>query len=238
MNDRFARAAVAAALVAVSAAVASCGGASDDDGPGIVDPNATKRTVAIAGGSGNGRVTSSPGTIDCRITNGVASGTCTDLFSDKSSVTLTATPESDQLFKAWGGGDCSGGGSCALTLTKNVSVSAGFVGKVVTLQLTYQTPTTDDGAALIVITGPAITSITPGSGLQIAQRTRTSDGKAVMLVRGNLTSGGLGTVSVSGLDADKAFSAVVEQVAARQNADPKISYAQRTNLSAYTVSIR
>ena len=180
--------------------------------------------------------TSSPGTIDCRITNGVASGTCTDLFSDKTNVTLTATPESDQLFKAWSG-DCSGS-TCAFTLTKNASVSAGFVGKVVTLQLTYQTPTTDDGAALIVITGPAITSITAGSGLQIAQRTRTSDGKAVMLVRGNLTSGGLGTVSVSGLDADKTFSAVVEQVAARQNADPKISYAQRTNLSGYTVSIR
>ncbi|HUQ80438.1 MAG TPA: hypothetical protein VM076_04850 [Gemmatimonadaceae bacterium] len=237
MNRRFARVAIATALVAMAAAIASCGSPTDNDGPGIVNPT---RTLTIAGGSGSGRVTSSPGPIDCRITNGVASGTCTNLFPDKTGVTLTATPENDQLFKAWGGGDCAGATSCALTLTKDVSVSAGFVGKVATLQLTYQTPTTDDGAVLLVVTGPAITGIAAGSGLQIARGTRTSDGKTVLLVRGNktLTSGGLGTVTVSGLDADKPFSTLVEQVAAIQNADSKLNYAQRPNPSAYTVTIK
>lgn len=235
MSERFARIAIATALVAASTVIASCGGGSDDDGPGIVDPNANKRTLAITGGSGNGRVTSSPGTIDCVITNGVATGTCADQFSDKTNVALTAIPGTDQLFKAWSG-DCSGT-TCTVALTRNSSVSAGFVGKVVTFALSYQSPASDDGAALIAITGPAITAISPGAGLQIVQKTRTSDSKTILLVRGNLTTGGLGNVSVSGLDADKTFSAVVEQVAARQNADPKLSYAQRANLSSYTVTL-
>jgi hypothetical protein len=42
------------------------------------------------------------------------------------------------------------------------------------------------------------------------------------------------TVSVTGLDAEKTFNAVVEQVAARQSGN----YAQRTNLGSYSASVK
>jgi hypothetical protein len=104
----------------------------------------------------------------------------------------------------------------------------------VTLLLDFRTPATDDGSAIITIAGPPFTDLTPTSGVQMAQRTRTSDGKTVLLLRGNLTSGTVANVSVSGLDAQKPFTAVVEQVAARQSGN----YAQRSNLSGYSVSIK
>lgn len=233
MNGKLARVAIAVTAAASVAVLASCGG-PNEDGPGIVTPPPpVTRTVSVVGGAGTGRVTSSAGGIDCRIANGIASGTCSATLNDGASVTLTAAPDADQLFKAWSG-DCTGATTCPLTMTKNMSASAGFVGKFATIALSYQTPTTDDGAALIAITGPAISSITPGAGIQIAQRLRASDSKTILMVRGNLTAGGLATLSISGLDADKTFSATVDQVAARQSG----SYAQRANLANYAVTIR
>ena len=225
---RAARLALAAGVVAVAT---SCGGGGgDNDGPGIVSP--VNWSVTVTGGAGSGRVVSSPTGIDCRIANGTTSGTCTSEFRNNTAVTLTATPEVDHLFQAWGG-DCTGT-TCQLTVTKAVSVSAGFVRKTVTLSLEFRTTATDDGAAIIAISGPAIAGVTPTSGVQLAQRARTSDGKTVVLLRGNLTTGVVANVSVSGLDADKPFTAVVEQVAARQSGN----YAQRANLSAYGASIK
>ena len=217
--------------VGIAMIATSCGGGGgDDDGPGIVGP--VNSTVTVTGGAGSGRVASSPTGIDCRIANGATSGTCTADFRNGTAITLTATPDQDQLFQAWGG-DCSGA-TCQINVTKAVSVSAGFVRKAVTLSLEFRTTATDDGAAIIVVTGPPITSLTPTSGLQLAQRTRTSDGKTVVLLRGNLTSGVVANVTVNGVDADKVFSAVVEQVAARQSG----SYAQRTSLSTYGATIK
>jgi hypothetical protein len=217
-------------------AVASCGGSDEDTDGGIVNVQKPKWTVSVAG-SGSGRITSSAGGIDCRISNGSVSGTCSATLDDKAAVILTAAPDPDQLFKAWTGGDCATN-PCSLTLTRNVSASAGFVGKVVNLALSYVTPTTDDGAVLLAITGPSISGITAGAGIQIVQRTRTSDGKPVVLVQGNLTSGVLGTVAVGGLDADKAFTVVVEQVAARKSTDPARNYVQPTSLAPYSATIK
>ena len=220
-----ARVALAAAGVGL---VTSCGG--DADGPGIVP---TKDwTVTVTGGAGNGRVTSSPTGIDCRIATTATSGTCSSSFKNGTPVTLTATADPDQVFQAWGG-DCTGT-TCQLTVTRSVSVSAGFVRKTATLSLDFKTTATDDGAAIIAITGPPIIDLKPTSGLQLAQRARTSDGKTVVLIRGDLTNGVVATVSVSGLDAEKTFNAVVEQVAARQSGN----YAQRTTLGSYSASIK
>jgi hypothetical protein len=223
---RLARLALAAGVVAL---VTSCGG-GDNDGPGIVQPN--DWTVTITGGAGSGRVASSPSGIDCRLTSGATSGSCSASFKHGTALTLTAMADQDQVFQAWGG-DCSGE-TCQLTLTKSASVSAGFVRKTATLSMEFRTTASDDGAAIIAITGPAITELKATSGLQLAQRTRTSDGKTVVLVRGDLTNGVIATVSVSGKDADKPFTAVVEQVAARQSGN----YAQRANLSSYGASIK
>jgi hypothetical protein len=224
---RLARVAIAAAGVGL---VTSCGGGGDADGPGIVQPK--DWTVTVTGGAGNGRVTSSPTGIDCRIATTATSGTCSSSFKNGTSVTLTATADQDQVFQAWGG-DCTGT-TCQLTVTRSVSVSAGFVRKTATLSLEFKTTATDDGAAIIAITGPPIIELKPTSGLQLAQRARTSDGKTVVLIRGDLTNGVVATVSVTGLDAEKTFNAVVEQVAARQSGN----YAQRTNLGSYSASVK
>jgi hypothetical protein len=218
-----------AVAIGTAALLTSCGGGGDNDGPGIVQPS--NWTVTITG-AGSGRVTSSPTGIDCHIANGATSNSCSATFRNGTAVTLTATPDADQLFQAWSG-DCSGA-TCQLNLTKSVSISAGFVRKTATLSLEFRTAAKDDGAAVIAITGPPITGVTATSGLQLARRTRSSDNKTVVLIRGNLTNGVVASVSVSGLDADKTFTAVVEQVAARQSGN----YAQRTNLGSYSASVK
>ena len=216
----------AALITAIVVGVTACGGDADEP---IVRPENRRITVS---GTGSGRVTSAPNGIDCRLTSGATSGTCEFSFANATSVTLTATPDGDQLLRAWGGG-CSGT-ACQLSLTQDVSVSVAFVRRVETRTLEFRTPANDDGAAVISITGAAITGVTGTSGIQVTHRTRTSDGKTFVLVRGQLGTGAVATVSISGLDADKTLTPTVEQVSARQSGN----YVQRTNLGAYGATIR
>lgn len=94
--------AVLAAIVGVAFAL-GCG--SDNDAP--TTPRVVTKTVAITGGQGSGRVTSSEGKLDCRLTNGAASGpTCAAAFDSGSVAALTAVPDAGQEFVAWSG-DCT-----------------------------------------------------------------------------------------------------------------------------------
>lgn len=213
--------------------VASCGSDSDECDPGIV--STCSATLTVVGGSGTGRVRSTPPGIDCRISGGVASAAgCSATFEKGVSVTLTAEADADQLFKAWSGVACTDSATCQLKLADNTSVTATFVPKGALLSLRFVTQAADDGAAIIVISGAPISAVTPVSGLQLAYRTRASDGKTVVLIRGLLTTGPVAQVLVSGLDAEKPLTAVVEQVAARATGN----YAQRTNLSSYGASVQ
>jgi hypothetical protein len=69
-------------------------------------------------GSGSGTVTSSPVGISC-------GGTCTAQFNDGTPVTLTAASAPSSKFAGWSG-DCSGTGTCALTMSANHTVTASF----------------------------------------------------------------------------------------------------------------
>jgi Tol biopolymer transport system component len=81
---------------------------------------AVLRTVTLSKtGAGAGTVTSSPAGIDC-------GSTCSAQFADGASVTLTATPGAGSAFLGWSGGGCSGTGTCPLTLSSDVSVTANF----------------------------------------------------------------------------------------------------------------
>jgi hypothetical protein len=82
-------------------------------------------TVSL-GGSGTGRVTSSPAGIDCP-------GDCTETYDSRMTVTLTATATGGSTFTGWGG-DCTGAGSCvpSFATPQQKSISAEFTAPPVT----------------------------------------------------------------------------------------------------------
>jgi hypothetical protein len=80
-------------------------------------PNVFGLTVTKLG-TGNGVISSSPVGISC----GAA---CQASFAAGSTVTLTASPEPGSLFVGWSG-DCSGTGTCQLTMSGARSTSATF----------------------------------------------------------------------------------------------------------------
>jgi hypothetical protein len=69
-------------------------------------------------GSGSGTITSSPAGIDC-------GSDCSEDYTYGTSVTLTASPAFGSTFVGWSG-DCSGTGSCVVSMTTARSVTAGF----------------------------------------------------------------------------------------------------------------
>lgn len=76
-------------------------------------------TLAVSKtGTGSGTVASSPGGISC-------GATCSALYSDGTSVSLTPTPASGSTFGGWAGA-CTGPGACILSMTGNKSVTATF----------------------------------------------------------------------------------------------------------------
>lgn len=86
---------------------------------GTPTPPSTTRTLTV-NVSGNGSVTSEPLGID------TADGQVTASFDTGTEVTLTAVADAGWQFDGWSG-DCSGAGTCELTLDANASVTATFV---------------------------------------------------------------------------------------------------------------
>ncbi|MFL6291875.1 MAG: InlB B-repeat-containing protein, partial [Thermoanaerobaculia bacterium] len=74
-------------------------------------------TVSLAG-PGSGSVASSPAGIDC-------GSDCSETYPYNTEVTLTATPAVGSVFGGWGG-DCTGTGTCTVTLDQARSVTATF----------------------------------------------------------------------------------------------------------------
>jgi hypothetical protein len=103
-----------------------------------------------------------------------------------------------------------------------------------TLTLTLTTPNAGDGGILFTVSGPSILGVTARSGLEMTQRTTTENGltTSTVLVRGNLTSGPIGSITVRGADARAAYTTEVQQVAAGASG----GYAQRADLTAYRLA--
>jgi hypothetical protein len=77
-------------------------------------PSANQFTVAVSV-AGNGTVT---GTLPC-------AAQCSQVFQSGTVITLNASPGTGAVFTGWSG-DCTGIGTCVLTVTGNISVTAVF----------------------------------------------------------------------------------------------------------------
>ena len=91
--------------------------------------NPVTLTVSVAG---NGSVTSTDGFINCP-------GTCSHSYVANSQVTLNASPAQGWSFSGWTGA-CSGVGTCNVTMTQNLAVTAVFVEPGYGIQFTPVTP--------------------------------------------------------------------------------------------------
>src|SRR5512140_1701919 len=91
----------------------SCGSVSGVS----IDATPTATVTVTKGGTGTGTVTSTPAGINCGTS-------CSGSFSG--SVVLTATPDAGSTFTGWSGGTCSGTGTCSLSPTSNVAITATF----------------------------------------------------------------------------------------------------------------
>src|SRR5205823_6565098 len=95
----------------------SSGGSPDAGTPGGGSGGPKRFAVAVAA-TGSGRITSTPGGLDCATS-------CSASFDAGTHLSLAATPSAGWQFAGWGGA-CSGTGACDLTVTADVSVSATF----------------------------------------------------------------------------------------------------------------
>lgn len=82
-------------------------------------PPVTHELSVTRSGTGTGTVTSSPAGIDC-------GSDCTESYNQGTTVTLTAAPASGSTFTGWSGAECSGTGSCEVTMSEARSVTATF----------------------------------------------------------------------------------------------------------------
>jgi PASTA domain-containing protein/List-Bact-rpt repeat protein len=79
----------------------------------------TSKTLTLTkAGVGTGVVSSSPAGLSC-------GSSCSHAFTYGTAVTLTATADARSSFAGWSG-DCSGSGTCTLTMGANHSVAATF----------------------------------------------------------------------------------------------------------------
>ena len=103
-----------------------------------------------------------------------------------------------------------------------------------TLTLTLTTPNAGDAGILFTVSGPSILGVTARAGLEMAERTTTDNGvtTSTVLVRGALTNGPIGSITVRGADARAAYTARIQQVAAGASG----GYAQREDLTAYRLA--
>jgi len=89
-----------------------------------VAPTLRVLTVSI-GGTGSGLVSASPAGVTCNVVGGAGTGACTNGYADGTVVTLTAVAAANSAFAGWGG-PCAGLGTCVVTMTGNIGVTANF----------------------------------------------------------------------------------------------------------------
>ena len=101
--------------------------ATDSSTTLTVIPQVVNFTLTVTDiGTGNGTVSDSSQQINCTDAAGVISGSCSGSYPSGTVVTLTATPNGNSTFSAWGGA-CTGNQACSVTMNSAQNVTASFV---------------------------------------------------------------------------------------------------------------
>ena len=95
-------------------------------------------------GTGSGTVTDDLGQINCAVTAGVASGTCSGSYESGSVVILTATPSAGTNFNGWS--TCSGTATCSVTMSGNQTEQVSFASIVPTFLVSVSEMGTGTGS--------------------------------------------------------------------------------------------
>jgi hypothetical protein len=99
-----------------------------------------------------------------------------------------------------------------------------------TAAISWSSPAADDGAVMVVVRGPGLGTAVPGSSPHRVYSRATGPDELRIIVVGDLEPGPLFTLQVEPGTPVSAFSATLEQVAARNDT-------LRPNLSGYTVTV-
>ena len=136
--------------------------------------------------------------------------------------TLVAMVVSGEMVGACGGREAS-----SLTPTQSAAEA--------TLSINLTTPNAGDGAILFTVTGPSILGVAARQGLEMTETGSTTENgrtTSTIVVRGDLTSGPIGSLTVRGADAGAAYTTELRQVAAGASG----GYALRADLAAYKLA--
>jgi Fe-S cluster biogenesis protein NfuA len=129
-------------------------------------------------GTGRGSVTSSPSGINCTISAGSASGTCSARYTSGAVVTLTAAPISTHTFAGWSGA-CTGTGSCRVTMSQARTVTAVFRIRQQIAVPAYFDPTSGEWNRLLQEVPPSnIVIINPNNGPGDGYASRISEARS------------------------------------------------------------
>lgn len=136
--------------------------------------------IVTLAGNGSGSVSSSPAGISC-------GSDCSEAYVPNTSVMLTASPAIGSTFTGWSGGGCSGTGTCSVTITNALMVTATF-----TLAQFALTVTIAGGGTGLVTSDPAgiscsstctanynfgtMVTLSPAPGDQVSRFARWSGG--------------------------------------------------------------
>ncbi len=97
-------------------------GSSDTEVSATFTPITHRLSVAAAG-PGSGTISADSGAISgCA----AAAGSCSGLYDEGSTVTLSPSPGLGSSFGGWSGGACTGAGNCVVTLAADTRVTATF----------------------------------------------------------------------------------------------------------------
>ena len=174
------------------------GTTTDRNTPTRIKLEALQYTLTVnKSGIGTGTVTISPSGINC-------SGTCSASFASGTTVTLTATPDVGSTFAGWSG-DCSGIGTCTVTMSTNKSVTAMFNKSVCTYSITptsisLNASATTGNISVSTSSGCPWTAVSNASWITITSGSSgTGNGSVTYIVSQN-TTGAIrtGTITVGG----------------------------------------